>query len=495
MSTDKLDALERLVRLRGSGALSEDEFQAEKKALLEKEAANGDAPASSGPSAEGTAGPFTHASGTNVSDRANTPVWARKKRSHGLVQVVMLIAALFVATLGGTLWFFNRADQTTYSFMATGPANVRDAPNATDGRVVAQLAEGDFITGRVQGSADKQWVEIAEGPFRGRFVWAGNLASEGPDDVSASADGAEASALRASGGNPELGRYMDSNAVTNRPWRAVEMMETKHQGVYGLCANLRFALAFTSTATGAVSDGTLVGGKNFTELYRAGDRYIWSTGRGYYAADFLPNEMIMRDANGNVSAGTDRAMKCTGALDNARRSGPSVGPTSRAVLFTPSGLLDVTNVTRASCEDVIAAKYTLTCAATILNNMPTASSAPSVRRSLVSAQQESSGRCASQARRVGSAGDLIVQQNIGDVYETIAGQAVYGGDVSDAAISLCIREIVSSMSSAGFLSSGGGQAGVAQARPIASRAVREQAARDAQAAALVAENEARRNGG
>lgn len=183
MSTDKLDALERLMRLRDADALSEDEFQAEKKALLEKEAANGVIPASSGPSAESTADPLTNVSGSKLSDRANTPIWARKKRSHGLVQVVMLIAALFVATLGGTLWFLNRADQTTYSFMATGPANVRDAPSSTEGRVVGQLADGDFVVGEVEGRGDQQWVKVTEGPLRGRFVWAGNLASEGPDDM------------------------------------------------------------------------------------------------------------------------------------------------------------------------------------------------------------------------------------------------------------------------------------------------------------------------
>jgi hypothetical protein len=361
----------------------------------------------------------------------------------------MLIAALFVATLGGTLWFLNRADQTTYSFMATGPANVRDAPNATEGRVVAQLAEGDFITGRVQGSADKQWVEIAEGPFRGRFVWAGNLASEGPDDVLASADGAEASALRASGGNPELGRYMDSNAVTNRPWRAVEMMEAKHQGVYGMCANLRFALAFTATATGAVSNGTLVGGNNFTELYRAGDRYIWSTGRGYYAADFLPNEMIMRDANGNVSAGTDRAMKCTGAPDNSRRPVAAVGPTSRAVLFTPAGITNSDYLSGADCFAVVAARGALACSSQILASMPNASQAQRVRTAYGLADREAQGRCRADFSRLGQLSEIAVQQSLGDVYPLIAEAAVYGGDVSEQAISQCIRNVVGRMAGPG----------------------------------------------
>jgi hypothetical protein len=124
-------------------------------------------------------------------ESALAPVWARKKRAPNAVGIAALLALIFLTTLAAAVWFLNRADNETYSFMATGPANVRDAPTAAEGQVVAQLAEGDFVVGRVEGTGDKQWVEIAEGPLRGRFVWGGNLASEGPDDMLASTRGNE----------------------------------------------------------------------------------------------------------------------------------------------------------------------------------------------------------------------------------------------------------------------------------------------------------------
>lgn len=213
MSTDKLDALERLMRLRDAGALSEDEFQAEKKALLAKEATNSDMASSREPSAGVTDDDSGNASEPNSFGRANTPVWSRTKRSHGRVQGAILFTVLFAAVLGGALWFLNQPDQTSYSFMATGPANVRDAPSSTEGRVVGQLAEGDFVTGKIQGAGDKQWVEVSEGVLRGQFIWAGNLAAEGPDEVISPAREAniEGMAIRASLPPGKYSHYSDGS--------------------------------------------------------------------------------------------------------------------------------------------------------------------------------------------------------------------------------------------------------------------------------------------
>lgn len=187
MDGKSLDALERLGRLRDAGALSEEEFQAQKQAILggHDEATGGGSPARPPFDQEaGTAQDFARATVETPTGRdTGVPVWARKKRGLSPLGIAALLALIFLTALGASFWFMNRPNNETYSFMATGPANVRESATSKEGRVVAQLAEGEFITGRVKRSGDEQWVEITEGHLQGRFVWAGNLATEGPDDV------------------------------------------------------------------------------------------------------------------------------------------------------------------------------------------------------------------------------------------------------------------------------------------------------------------------
>lgn len=178
------------------------------------------------------------------------------------------------------------------------------------------------------------------------------------------------------------------------------------------------------------------------------DRYIWSLGDGYFIADFTTEGVqFIRDGrrSGNL------APKCRGVRTSGATDAPQRSSISRAELFTVAGLSDPENLQRAGCSDVIAARYTLMCAATVLNGMPNASAAPQIRQSLESAEQESARRCSAQSHRVGAAGDAIVQQEIGRVYQTVAGQAVYGGDVSEMIISQCARSVVGSLAGAGLI--------------------------------------------
>ena len=517
MDGKSLDALERLGRLRDAGALSEEEFQAEKQAIMNGPGDGSSAASSAArtsdqetPVPQDLLGPLSEPHAARSDEGSRVPVWARKKRGLSPLGIAGILALIFLTALGSAMWFLNRAENETYSFMATGSANVRDAPTATEGKVVAQLAEGDFITGRVQGTGEKQWVEITDGPLRGRFVWGGNLASEGPDDMlGGSGDGlAQGSGGGANTQNdPTLAGLMSRHQVGGGRWSAVSSIAPEHEGKYSLLCDAG-AAEFRGRRLNSWWGGRIDQTDTYERIYRSGSRYIQIIGQTYFVRDFAGGNMRVLET---IVSGRNVPVDLT--IRVPRCSEGSRNTVSRAQLFTPSGLSDATNISRANCDDVVVARYVLTCSATILNNMPNASSASSIRRSLAVSQQESAGRCAAQAQRVGSVGDIIVQQSLGDVYQRVAEQAVYGGDVSDLAISLCFRSVGGSMAGAGFLPSGRRQAGVAEHRPIASRAssgqavrdaeaaVRyaredaEEAARDAQAAALAAENQARRNGG
>ena len=434
MDRDKLDALERLAALKSSGALTEAEFEAQKSQLLETSGTT------LRPSS--TAGDALEDSVEEPSYTAVPPSWDRPKRRSSVPAAVWAILVLLVVG-AATAFYWPRADDETYSFLVTGSANVRDAPTSDGSVVVGQMAEGDSFLGRVRGSGDEQWVEITDGPLAGGFVWEGNLVVEGPDNPLADYGGPEPESAALPDVSPELAQIMRANAVRGTPWRSVEEVDERHLGGYGNCTTREAFFLVAPEAAGFLVNGEIVTAQPFTEIYRAGNRYIWSTGRGYSVADFLPNEMIMRDAEGNPG---DRATKCAGMpMEGAQ------GPVTRADLFTARGLSEPQNFQRADCSDVIAARYVLTCAATILNGMPNAAALPQVRQNLASAEQESARRCSAQSNRVGAAGDAVVQQQIGQVYQTVAGHAVYGGDISDIAISECARSVVGSLAGAGLI--------------------------------------------
>lgn len=329
MDGKKLDALERLGRLRDAGALSEEEFQAEKQAIMKGP--------SSGPSVGNSAasssdqetrapaellGPMTERHSGRSSEGSRVPVWGRKRRGLSPWGIAGVVALVFLTTLGGAMWFLNRADYETYSFVATGPANVRDEPTATAGKVVGQLADGDFISGRVQGSGDQQWVEITEGALRGRFVWAGNLASEGPDDML--------------GGN---GQAPTQPEATTEPPLAARSPEAQVRAI---------------------------------------------------AADM-------------------------------------------------------------DCSLLNATVATMICARQVMSNIPNSSGLPGIRGNLQVTGPELHQRCSAQIANKVDGTAFIVQQQVAAVYEEVAPQTVYGGDLSAVILDSCTKRVMGSMARAGLL--------------------------------------------
>lgn len=435
MDRDKLDALERLAALKSSGALTEAEFEAQKSQLLETSGTT------SQPSS--TAGDPLEDSVEESSYAATPPSWDRPKRRASVPTAVWAVLVLLVVG-AATGFYWPRADDEIYSFIVTGSANVRDAPTSDGSAVVGQLAEGDSFLGRVRGSGDEQWVEITEGPLAGGFVWEGNLVTEGPDDPLSDMPATDTLMDEIQPEDSTVRELMERHRERQSPWVRVASIAPEHEGRFSMYCEMGGMEFRGNRMTFRYPDQTSET-ETYREIYRSGSRYIQVVGQAYFAREF--SDAGIRNLE-TIARGQSVP---TNASVTVPRCGERSGSVSRADLFTTQGMSDPQNLTRASCADVVAARYALTCAATILNNMPNASSRTAIGQSLARAQQETEGRCSSQFRRIGSRGDAIAQQSIGRVYTTVADQAVYGGDISDAAISLCIRDVVGSMAGAGLI--------------------------------------------
>lgn len=165
--------LERLGRLRDAGALSEEEFEAQKADLLST------SPVQQVPANAANAEPGVH---PTPNQPRHQPTWDRPKRRASVPAALWMILAVLVVGVGAaTIWPMATEDE--FSFLVTGTANVRNAPTSEGSDIIGQLAQGEAIFGQLRGSGETQWVEITEGPFAGGFVWEGNLVSEGPDDL------------------------------------------------------------------------------------------------------------------------------------------------------------------------------------------------------------------------------------------------------------------------------------------------------------------------
>ena len=445
MDTGKLEALERLMRLRDAGALSEAEFQAEKAKLLQ-------VPASTAPP-EPDIDPLETGSSADRGNgqRAPTPVWARKKRSVGTAQVVALLCAILVATVGATMWLLYRDGEPAYSFVATGPANVRDAPTAEGSDVVGRLAEGDVIVGRVRATGETEWVEVVDGPLSGRFVWAGNLATEGPDEVL----GIEASSyeLDARTSDPVLHQLMERHRSPGAHWAEVSGIAPQHEGLYSLRCGLG-GPEFRGNRVDVWWAGNIEESDVYRKIYRSGDRYIQIVNETYFVRDFGSGRMRSLET---ISAGrpvptnsnAPPVPRC-GRGSGTRVSAPPADPTPREVLFTAQGITSPDNLDSADCLSVVAARAALSCSAQILGSMPNASYSQRVRTAFATADQHSGGRCRAEFVRFGQTSEVAAQQAIGDVYSAVADAAVYGGDVSEQAINQCIRNVVGRLAGAGL---------------------------------------------
>lgn len=114
MDGKSLDALERLGRLRKAGALSDDEFQAQKQAIFNRQSrrlAESNAVSSTVDQVGAASQDFLGASAATFREHeAVAPVWARKKRGLNTSGIVVLLALIFLATFGASMWLLNRED-------------------------------------------------------------------------------------------------------------------------------------------------------------------------------------------------------------------------------------------------------------------------------------------------------------------------------------------------------------------------------------------------
>lgn len=313
MGPDQLEALERLVRLREAGALSASEFETAKSSLLKNPSDRLADPVTETP---------VNAPAPVDEIASGPPVWARKRPPVGRGSVFLISLSVFAICLTAMLWALNRPADAEV-FMTTGVANVRDAPS-TNGTAVGRLSEGETITGRPQGEGETQWVEITEGPLKNRYVWAGNLVTEGPDEV----------------------------------------------------------------------------------LDLANERHMAET------ADSPPSPPVVETEEQRTAA----------------------------------------MIQGWDCSALSAAVAASSCAATVMQNIPNSSKAAQMQHDTRAYGSEFRRRCsASRAAQASSGVEAILVQEVGEVYASVAPQAVYGGDLSQTISEQCVRRVMGRMAQAGLL--------------------------------------------
>ena len=446
MDETVLSKLERLTRLRDSGALSASEFEAEKAHLLgrAREASvvgdrSGDDLTASSPAETPSADGYEIKAETERTSAG--PVWARKKARMSVTTIALILLSVFVVTLAASLWFLDQGGGTE-RFVANGVVNVRDAPTARDSRVIGRLAGGQAVTGRQVSGEGREWIEISEGEHKGGFVWGGNLVGEGPN--------AETSDRLSAGDerDPVVAALMERHEARGQGWREVSGIGDEHAGRYSMRCDVG-GPEYRGSAMRFWWGGAVDQTDTYRRILRSGSRYILIGGTTYFTIDFSGGAMtVLETVASGRSVPVDRSIHVPRCGDAT--SGDDIR-ISRRELFTTDGLLTSANFARADCADLIAAKHVLTCTATVLGGMPSASGTQRVRSSLAASDQQATKRCGAQARQSEMGASMIVQQTIGDVYQTVASQAVYGGDMSEQTLSLCMRGVVGSMAGAGLL--------------------------------------------
>jgi hypothetical protein len=90
------------------------------------------------------------------------------------VLTILFVLILFVGMMAGDGGTSKAGEPARY--VATGAANVRSGPTSDGTEVVDRLGAGDVVVARKHSASDGSgWLEILEGPNRGRYAWAGNF--------------------------------------------------------------------------------------------------------------------------------------------------------------------------------------------------------------------------------------------------------------------------------------------------------------------------------
>lgn len=156
--------LSRIEALRHSGALSDAEAAAEKSKLLRPEGVLRTAP--------------QEAKTATASTESLVPTWAAKrKKPEAPVALIAGLAFLCAAIVGGAWWWSSKEAVRRGQgdvYVITGIANARTAPTTEFSSVVETLSAGDRVRGQwVGGRNGSRWLETSGEPKT--YIWEGNL--------------------------------------------------------------------------------------------------------------------------------------------------------------------------------------------------------------------------------------------------------------------------------------------------------------------------------
>lgn len=161
--------LKKIERLRQSGALSDEESAAEKARILEARAV-GMRPQRSVQPTPDAIGPLAQ------SAPISAPAWAAKSRRADSQAPLIIACVAILVIAGGGFWWWQARPNAEESYTVTSTANVRTAPTTENASVLYTLTAGQKIKGEwVAGRNGSRWLRI-EGDQEA-FVWDGNLRS------------------------------------------------------------------------------------------------------------------------------------------------------------------------------------------------------------------------------------------------------------------------------------------------------------------------------
>jgi hypothetical protein len=187
--------VERLEALRAKGAITDEEFRAQKAAWLEDKSKLTVAEADDhAPDWIGIAPPEEYEEQKQRFSRG----------FGGLAAGLVLIAAVVIYFWTGPK---ATAEAAATEYSMTGTVNVRSSPSTKGSTILGTLSSGERVKGSLQQTkTGEEWLRISEGTFAQGYVWARNIA---PVETAA----------------PEMANNNVENALTSAPRHPVEVAE------------------------------------------------------------------------------------------------------------------------------------------------------------------------------------------------------------------------------------------------------------------------------
>jgi hypothetical protein len=154
--------------LRQAGALSDEEAAQEKTKLLRPKALPGQTDTAASTIIDG----FEHEA------VPLTTTWTTKPKKQSGSTAIMAGALATILIFGTAAWWFtSRPDSNVESYVVLGTANVRTAPTTEFSSVIDTLSAGEKVEGEwVAGRNNSRWLRLSGEPES--YVWEGNLRLE-----------------------------------------------------------------------------------------------------------------------------------------------------------------------------------------------------------------------------------------------------------------------------------------------------------------------------